>query len=69
MNVHRCDEPVATDTVYSDTTAVDSGAAQLFVGTETLLTDVYGMKTYKEAIRQHPRRQHPRTWSHVQAHQ
>jgi hypothetical protein len=49
MNVHRRDKPVATDTVYSDSTpAVDSGAtsAQLLVGTsKTLLTDVYGMKT------------------------
>jgi hypothetical protein len=27
----------ATDTVYSDTRDIDSGAAQLFVGTETLL--------------------------------
>jgi hypothetical protein len=52
MNVHRRDEPVATDTVYSDTPAVDSGAtsAQIFVGTETLLTDVYGMKTDKQFV-------------------
>jgi hypothetical protein len=52
FNVHRRDEPVATDTVYSDTPAVDSGAtsAQLFVGTETLLTDVYGMKTDKQFV-------------------
>jgi hypothetical protein len=50
MNVHVCNEPVAMDTVYSDTPAVDSGAtrAQLFVVTETLLTDVYGMKTGKQ---------------------
>jgi hypothetical protein len=53
MNVHNCDEPVATDTVYSDTPAVDSGAtsAQIFVATaETLLTDVYGMKTDKQFV-------------------
>jgi hypothetical protein len=51
-DVHRRDEPVATDIVYSDTPAVDSGAtsAQLFVGTETLLTDVYGMKTDKKFV-------------------
>jgi hypothetical protein len=50
FNVHRRNEPVATDTVYSDTPAVDSGAtsAQIFVGTQTLVTDVYGMKTDKE---------------------
>jgi hypothetical protein len=43
MNVHRHDEPVAMDTVYSDTPAVDSGAtsARIFVGTKILLTDVY----------------------------
>jgi hypothetical protein len=42
LNVKRCDEPVATDTVYSDTPAIDGGetCAQIFVGTETLVTDV-----------------------------
>jgi hypothetical protein len=52
FNVHRRNEPVATDTVYSDTLAVDSGAtsAQIFVGTQTLVTDVYGMKTDKEFV-------------------
>jgi hypothetical protein len=34
LNVHRCDEVLATNTVYSDVPAVDSGVtiAQLFVG-------------------------------------
>ena len=52
LNVHRRDEPVATDTVYSDTPAIDSGAtsAQLFVGTESLVLDVYGMKSDKEFV-------------------
>jgi hypothetical protein len=52
FNVHRRNEPVATDTVYSDTPAVDNGAtsAQIFVGTQTLVTDVYGMKTDKEFV-------------------
>jgi len=52
LNVHRRSEPVATDTVYSDTPAVDSGVtvAQLFVGTETLVTDVYGLKTDSEFV-------------------
>ena len=47
LNVHRRNEPVATDTVYSDTPAIDGGEtyAQLFVGTESLVTDVEGMKT------------------------
>ncbi|KAL7575165.1 hypothetical protein ACA910_018657 [Epithemia clementina (nom. ined.)] len=37
LNVHRCQEPVATDTIFSDTPAVDSGVtkAQLFVGKDT----------------------------------
>ena len=43
----ECDEPIATDTIYSDTPAIDSGATitQIFVGTESLVTDVYSMKT------------------------
>ncbi len=44
---HRRDEPVATDTIYLDTPAVDSGAtiAQVFVGVESLITDVHAIKT------------------------
>ena len=51
-NVPRRHEPVASDTVYSDTPAIDDGStsAQIFVGTESLLTDVYGMKTDKEFV-------------------
>ena len=51
-NVHRHNEPIITDTVYSDTPAIDSGytCAQLFVGTKSLVTDVYGMKTGKQFI-------------------
>jgi hypothetical protein len=43
---HR-DKPVATDTVFSDTPVVDSGVtcAQLFVGRESLVPDVYGLNT------------------------
>jgi hypothetical protein len=45
-------EPVATDTVFSDTPAVDSGVtcAQLFVGCESLVADVYGLKTDKAFV-------------------
>ena len=46
--MHQWSEPVAsTDTVYSDTPAIDSGvtAAQFFVGTESLVYDIYPMKT------------------------
>ena len=52
MNVHRRNEPIATDTVYSDTPATGSGvtSAQLFVGTKSLVTDVYGMKTDKQFV-------------------
>jgi len=47
LNVHRRDEPVSTDTIYFDAMAVDSGAtiAQVFVGVESLVTDVYAIKT------------------------
>jgi hypothetical protein len=52
LNVQRRDEPFATDTVYSNTPAIDGGetSAQVFVGTETLVTDVYGMKTEKQFV-------------------
>ena len=49
LNVKRRNEPVATDTVYCDNPEVDddSTCAQLFIGTKTLVTDVYGMKSDK----------------------
>ena len=52
MNVHRRNEPVATDTFYSDVPAVDDGStsAQLFFGTKSTVTDVYGMKTDKQFV-------------------
>ena len=52
LNVKRRSEPVSTDTVYSDTPAIDDGStcAQFFVGTKTLITDVYGMKTDKQFV-------------------
>jgi hypothetical protein len=45
-NVKRRNEPVATDTVFSDTPAGDSGftAAQLFVGQHSLVADAYGLR-------------------------
>ena len=51
-NVHRRQEALATDTVYSDTPAIDDGSkvAQVFVGTKSLVTDVYGMKTTKQFV-------------------
>jgi hypothetical protein len=52
-NVHRRNEAVATDTVYSDTKAVDTGgidSAQIFVGRDSLVVDVYGMKNDKQFV-------------------
>jgi hypothetical protein len=52
LNVPRCNDPVATDTVYSDTPAIDGGetSAQFFIGTESLGCNVYGMKTDKQFV-------------------
>ncbi len=52
LNVYRRNEPVGSDTVFSDTPAIDSGvkAAQLFVGHDTLVTDVYPCKTDKQFV-------------------
>ena len=49
-NIPRRDEPLATDTVFSDTPAIDSGAtiAQIYVGTESLVGAAYPMKREKE---------------------
>ena len=51
-NVHWRQEPIATDTVFSDTPAIDCGhkVAQIFVGTESMVTDVFGMHTSKQFI-------------------
>jgi hypothetical protein len=50
LNVPRRQEPIATDTIYSDTPAIDSGATQtqFYDGTKTFVVDPYGMKTNKE---------------------
>jgi hypothetical protein len=53
LNVQHRDEHDATDTVYSDTPAAidgDETCTQIFVSTETLVTDVYGMKTEKRFV-------------------
>ena len=52
LNVHRRDEDVATDSFFSDTPAVDSGAtcAQLFVGCRSQVTDAFGCKTDGEFV-------------------
>ena len=52
LNVHRRDENVATDTVFADTPAVDCGvtSAQFFVGCESLVCDIYPMKSSKQFV-------------------
>ena len=52
LNVPRKHEPVATDTIFSDTPAVDSGVkqAQVFVGRDSLVADVYPMKSGKQFV-------------------
>ena len=52
LNIPRRHEAVATDTVFSDTPAVDSGVkqAQVFVGRDTLVADAYPMKSWKQLV-------------------
>ena len=52
LNVPRRNEAVATDTVYSDTPAIDSGVkqAQLFVGKESLVSDINPMRSGKQFV-------------------
>ena len=52
FNIPRCSEAVATDTILSDTPAVDDGStmAQFFCGRDTLVCDAYGIKSTKQFI-------------------
>ena len=52
LNIPRRHEPVATDTVFSTTAAVDSGVkqAQVFGGRDTLVADAYPMKSGKKLV-------------------
>jgi hypothetical protein len=52
LNVTRCNEPVACDIVYAIVPDIDDGsiAAVIFVGTDTQVTDVYGLKTDKQFV-------------------
>ena len=52
LNVPRRHEAVATDTVYSDTPAINSEVkmAQLFVGKESLVSDIYPMRSDKQFV-------------------
>jgi hypothetical protein len=52
LNVVRRQEPVACDIVYADVSAIDDGsiAAVLYVGKDSQVTDVYGIKTDKQFV-------------------
>ena len=52
FNIPRHSEAVATDTIFSDTPAVDDGStmAQFFCGRDTLVYDAYGIKSTKQFI-------------------
>ena len=52
LNIPRRHEPVATDAVFSDTPAVDSGVkqAQVVVGRDTLVAGAYPMKSGKQLV-------------------
>ena len=52
LNVQRRNESVACDIVYADEPAIDDGstAAVLFVGLDTQVTDIYGIKRDKQFV-------------------
>ena len=52
FNIPRRNEPVATDTIFSDTPAINNGStmAQFFAGRDTLVCDAYGIKSQKQFI-------------------
>ena len=52
LNIPRRHEPVATDTIFSDTPAVDSGVKQapVFVGRDMQVADAYPIKNGKQFI-------------------
>jgi hypothetical protein len=52
FNIARRNEAVATDTIFSDTVAIHYGCkmAQIFVGRDTLVTDIYPIKSTKQFI-------------------
>jgi len=52
LNVDCRQEDIATDTVYTDTLAVNNASTctEIFVGIESLVADVFGMKTDKQFV-------------------
>ena len=52
LNVHRHQEPVATDYVFTDVPAIDDGSmgARIFVGTESEVCDAQGLESPKQFV-------------------
>ena len=52
FNIPRHSEAVETDTIFSDTPAVDDGStmAQFFLGHDTLICDAYAIKSTKQFL-------------------
>lgn len=52
LNIPRRQEDIATNTVYSNTPAIDDGAtiAQFYIGTKSYVSDVFGMKNDREFV-------------------
>ena len=52
FNISCRNEAVATDTIFSDTPAIDSGVtmAQIFVGKDSLVSNVYPMHSSKQFV-------------------
>ena len=52
INIPRQSEEVVTDTIFSDTPAINSGVtmAPIFVGKITLVTDIYPLKSQKQFV-------------------
>jgi hypothetical protein len=52
LNVYRLQEDVACDIVYSDVPAIHDGStyAVIFIGVNTQVTDVYGIKTDRQFV-------------------
>ena len=52
-NVWRRNEPVASDTIFTEVPAIDTGGqkmAQLFIGRKSLVADAYGMSTTAQFV-------------------
>ena len=52
FNIPNRNEPVATDTIFSDTPFIDSGVTmtQIFVGKDSMVSDVYPMHSSKQFV-------------------